>query len=356
MGAASAYTATRHSDGMQAATFRSVNARLASLLLVFASVVGCAGTDAPDDFVYRPPAKYEKTPAATVPPASTDTAPLPPTDPTPKAEVAPGITAIAPSAVTLGAATDTDITINGTGFIAGATVKLGTALLSATAKSATELTVHVGAERLRDAGDRALSVVNPSGMASNELTFTIATPSSVSIKTINPASVTAMGGSTVTIDIAGTGFIPSSVARFNGADVETSFVSATSISAIVPSNALQTAGKFSLTVSNGASVVSLPASLDVLNPTPTITALNPPAIRQAAATITLEIQGKNFTTASTVYANGTAQSSAYVTVVSSTRIQMQVNAASTIGNYKIQVATPAPGGGASAGANFQIGY
>lgn len=340
-----------------------MNVRLTTLVtfLFAVTVAACSGTDAPEDFIYDPP-KYEPPKSDTptpAPTASTDSAPItPPDPPAPKPEVAPGISALDPPALTLGAIPDTgaDIKITGHDFKTGATVKLGTASLSAKADSDTQMTVHVGTERLRDAGDQPLVVVNPSGMASNELTFTVATPSSVAISKISPSSVNAFGNSAVTITITGAGFIQGSVARFNGASVETAFKSATSITAIVPASMVQTAGKYSLTVSNSSAVVSLPASLDVLNPAPAISAISPATIHQAAASITMEIQGSNFTPATSVYANGAPQSNAYVTYVSSNRIQFLVNAASAIGTYKIQVATPSPGGGASGAANFTITY
>ncbi|MDD1655646.1 MAG: hypothetical protein LUO91_08120, partial [Methanomicrobiales archaeon] len=98
---------------------------------------------------------------------------------------------------------------------------------------------------------------------------------------ISPATATA-GGSAFTMTVTGTGFIPASKVRWNGADRATTYVSSTTLSASIPSSDLATAGTRTVTVFTAApgggtsdartfTISQAPTPTPTPSPTPTST-------------------------------------------------------------------------------------
>lgn len=198
-------------------------------------------------------------PAAPTPPA---TAPAPPAGGS--SSGAPAMTAIAPDAVTVGTAPQgLDLTITGKGFAAGTQVDLAGTLLPATVLSATQLAVHVPADHTLASGVFRVTVVSKPGAISNPLNFTVANPTTVVISKLVPATATAGDTTAIALTVTGSGFVPASVVRFNGASLATTFTSPTELAATIPANAFLEAGKYGVTVANGADVMSLPIAFDV---------------------------------------------------------------------------------------------
>jgi hypothetical protein len=84
----------------------------------------------------------------------------------------PTITSLSPSSTTAGGAAFT-LTINGTGFVSGATVTFGNAALTTTFISATKLTAAVPALYFGRAGAVSVVVYNPGRISSNAASFTV---------------------------------------------------------------------------------------------------------------------------------------------------------------------------------------
>jgi hypothetical protein len=84
----------------------------------------------------------------------------------------PTITSLSPSSTTAGGAAFT-LTINGTGFVPGATVTFGNAALTTTFVSATKLTAAVPALYFGKAGAVSVVVYNPGRITSNTASFTV---------------------------------------------------------------------------------------------------------------------------------------------------------------------------------------
>jgi hypothetical protein len=247
-------------------------ARLSRLLLplVFSVgvVAGCAD-EIPNSPLLQGAAGAKKPDGGAGATKTSPTAPTPPsTTPTTPAggssSAAPALTAITPNAVTVGTAPQgLDVSITGKGFAAGTQVDLAGTLLPATVLSATQLAVHVPADHTLASGVFRLTIVSKPGSVSNALDFTVANPTSVAIAKLVPATATAGDATAVALTVTGSGFVPASVVRFNGASLTTTFTSPTELAASIPANAFLEAGKYGVTVANGADVMSLPIAFDV---------------------------------------------------------------------------------------------
>jgi hypothetical protein len=156
---------------------------------------------------------------------------------------APTVTSVAPIGGPL--AGNTLITITGTGFVSGATVKVGgTAATSVVFGSATSITARTPAGT---AGAKAVVVTNPDTQASNStVTFTYAAAPTVT--SLTPTSGTRNGGTSITI--TGTGFVAGATVTIGGA-------TCTSPSVVSPT---------SLTCTTGAHGLANNQTLVVTNP------------------------------------------------------------------------------------------
>ena len=157
---------------------------------------------------------------------------------------APTVTAIAPNSGTANGGTR--VTITGTGFLAGATVKVGgTAATGVTVVSSMSITATTAAHA---AGAASVMVTNTdaqSGTLSNGYTYTVVNPAPT-VTAITPNSGTANGGTRVTI--TGTGFLAGATVKVGGTAVTgVTVVSSTSITATTPAHA---AGAVSVAVTN----------------------------------------------------------------------------------------------------------
>ena len=138
------------------------------------------------------------------------------------------------------------MTITGTGFLAGATVKLGgTAATGVTVVSSTSITATTPAHA---AGAVNVVVTNTdaqSGTLTNGYTYTTSNPAPT-VSAITPNSGTANGGTAVTI--TGTGFLAGATVKLGGtAATGVTVVSSTSITATTPAHA---AGAVNVVVTN----------------------------------------------------------------------------------------------------------
>jgi hypothetical protein len=155
---------------------------------------------------------------------------------------APTVTGISPASGPI--AGGTAVTITGTGFLSGATVKLGgTSATNVTVVSATSITATAPAHA---AGAVSVVITNTdgqSGTLNNGYTYTNPAPT---VTSISPTSGTTAGGTAVTI--TGTGFLSGAAVTLGGtAATNVTVVSATSITATSPAHA---AGPVNVVVTN----------------------------------------------------------------------------------------------------------
>ncbi|MGB6946303.1 MAG: IPT/TIG domain-containing protein [Bryobacteraceae bacterium] len=161
------------------------------------------------------------------------------------------------------------MTVNGSGFVAGAMVEWNGLSLATTFVNFTQLTASVPSTYVASPGRATVTVVS-GGATSNGATFTIGPPAPTITSTI-PASATA-GGAGFTLTINGTGYVPQSTVTFNCNDAPTyltsTFVSATQLTAFVPASLIASPENCILAVYNPLGTGEAVSDLDtyVINP------------------------------------------------------------------------------------------
>ena len=225
----------------------------------------------------------------------------------------PSITSINPTSGTT--AGGTSVTITGSGFQSGATISFGgSAGTSVVLVSSTSLTAVTPAH---SSGTVSVTVTNPDNQADTLLgAFTFANPSPT-ITSLNPDSGNT-GGSTSVI-ITGSNFQNGATVNF-GSSAATSVIvtSSTSLTAITPTSS---AGVVSVTVTNPDNQSgTLSNSFTFIDPSPTITSINPYSGPEAGGT-DVTITGSNFQDGATVdFGNSTARDVVFVSSASLTAV------------------------------------
>lgn len=175
----------------------------------------------------------------------------------------------------------------------------------------------------------------------------VATPT---VTSISPSKV-GVGSGPVTLTVTGANFTAANVIQISGTAVATTFVSSTQLTAVVPAAQFNLSGQLAITVSGA--IASVPVSIEVDNPQPTITTLAPSTVTVGSSGNTVTITGTNFVTSSIVQANGTARTTTYI---SGTQLSFQLTAAdmAAAGNINIAIVNPQPGGGTTATSPISV--
>ena len=223
---------------------------------------------------------------------------------------APTVSSITPN--TGNATGGTPVSLTGTGFLTGATVKLGgTAASSVVVVNSTLITATTAAHA---AGAVSVVVTNTdgqSGTLTNGYTYTNSAPAVISIA---PGSGSTSGGTSVTI--TGTGFLTGATVKLGGtAASSVVVVNSTSITATSSAHA---AGAVSVVVTNtDGQSGTLTNGYTYTNSAPAVSAIAPSSGSVSGGT-SVTITGAGFLTGATVKLGGTAATN--VTVVSSNSI------------------------------------
>ena len=165
----------------------------------------------------------------------------------------PTLTSLSP-ANTLAGGTAFTLTINGNGFVNGATVTFNEANPAksfspiATFVSSTRITAAITAAEITAADTYNVTVTNPlSTGPSLGLTFTVSNP----VPTLTSLGQThAAGGTAFTLTVNGTNFVATSVVNFGTKAEATTLVSATQVTAAIPATDVSSAGTVNVTVAN----------------------------------------------------------------------------------------------------------
>jgi hypothetical protein len=179
----------------------------------------------------------------------------------------PAITSLSPTSTTAGSAAFT-LTVDGTGFVNGSTVRWNGSSRTTTFVSATRLTASITAADVATAGTAQVSVFTgaPGGGTSANSAFTISASgggSSYSITSLSPISAAAGAGS-VLVTVNGSGFTSQSVVRWNGSNRTTTFLSATQIRATLSASDMSTQGSGAITVNTPSVGITEPLTFFVL--------------------------------------------------------------------------------------------
>ncbi|HWQ34347.1 MAG TPA: IPT/TIG domain-containing protein [Blastocatellia bacterium] len=278
---------------------------------------------------------------------------------------APAITSLSPNSATAGGVQFT-LTINGTDFQSGAVVRWNGQNRTTTFVSATQLTAAIPASDIASAGTATVTVLNPDSQTSNGAGFTInaaqsGNPAPV-MQSISPSAVTA-GASQFVLTVTGSNFINGSVVRWNGADLTTTFVSATQLTATVPASLVASQGNAAVTVFTPApGGGTSQAATFIINAVftggsstpsgPAITSISPELTPAGSAQFTLTVNGVRFSSNSVVKWNGADLATSFV---SATQLTATVPASlvASQGNAAVVVHTP---GGNNQGTSQQATF
>lgn len=192
------------------------------------------------------------------------------------------LTSLAPNGATVGGPAFT-LTVNGSGFISGATVQWNGSPLSTTFVNGTQLTAVVPGSLIANTGNASVTVVNTGSTASNALTFSINPVTAVGpvITSLSPGS-TMVGGSTFNLTVSGSNFLSSGgiftswpTVLWNGSPLLTIFVNETQLTATVPATLITNLGTASITVQNPGGGVSNSATFTISSTSAPVTITTP---------------------------------------------------------------------------------
>src|SRR5439155_1696722 len=211
----------------------------------------------------------------------------------------PTISSLSPTCTTAGGPQFT-LTVNGTNFVSGSTVRWSGTALATTFVSATQVTATVPAALIATAGTASITVVTPCGGTSNAQTFTIvATPVITSPLTACGAVGTAFSY-TITATNNPTSFTASPLPAGLTVNTSTGVISGT------PTTARTT--NVTITASYGAGTFKTASATPVLTigTAPTISSISPTCTGAGGPQFTLTVNGPNndFIQGDTVYWNG----------------------------------------------------
>ncbi len=134
--------------------------------------------------------------------------------------------------------------ITGTGFITGSVLSYGGVQLVTTVDSATQLHATIPADLLIYSGALGVLVINPdpNGGASLPATFTVTHATTMTLAGLSPNSI-APNGPAFTLTATGTNFVNGATVEWNSTPLATTFVSATSLTAMVPASLVAQGGR-----------------------------------------------------------------------------------------------------------------
>ncbi len=159
----------------------------------------------------------------------------------------PAVTSLSPATATADGAAFT-LAVTGSGFVNGSVVQWNGASRPTTYVSATQLTAAIPAADIAAAGTATVTVVNPvpGGGTSNSHVFTITNPVPTTTS-LTPSSKPA-GSKAFNLTVYGTGFIPGSVVRWNGANRTTTYISPTQLKTRIYASDVAVSGTAQVTV------------------------------------------------------------------------------------------------------------
>jgi hypothetical protein len=235
----------------------------------------------------------------------------------------PTVTNITPTGGTT--AGGTAVTINGTGFMAGATVSLaGTAMAGVTIVDSTTITATTPAHTSGAVNVVVTNTDSQSGTLPNGYTYISPNPAPT-VATIAPTSGTTAGGTAVTI--TGTGFLAGATVNLGGTTAAgITVVNSTTITATTPAH---TSGAVNIVVTNADTQSgTFPNGYTYIspNPAPTVATVTPTSGTTAGGTA-VTITGAGFLAGARVSLGGAAATG--VTVANSMTITATTSAHAT---------------------------
>lgn len=267
---------------------------------------------------------------------------------------APLVTDVSPAAIPAGS-TGVVLTVVGSKFVPVSTVTWNTMPLATVYVNDTLLSARVP-DTTTASGEFAVIAVSspqPGGGISHLVNVTVNNPVP-GVSGVSPDS-SAVSDSAVTIDVRGTGFVPTSHIGFSGSAIPTTFNGDSSLRGVVPAAQLADGRFTTVTVQNDqpGGGVSNVDTFAVLNPRPTITGLAPDSVEAGTNGLTLGVSGTGFAASARLRWNGLDRPT---TVTSRTELtaSLPVTDLEGPGQDTVTVFNPTPGGGESAPTSFLV--
>src|SRR5262249_39724145 len=162
----------------------------------------------------------------------------------------PVLASVFPRGILLGGP-DFMLTAQGLGFVRGSVVEWNGTSRATTYVSSTTLMATITAADINQLGTAEISVLNPppGGGRSSVLVFTIGLRPVPAISSILP-SVAQEGSPDTTMRVVGEGFVADSKVRWNDSVLDTSFVNAGQLRAVIPATQLSHVASNTITVLN----------------------------------------------------------------------------------------------------------
>lgn len=179
----------------------------------------------------------------------------------------------------------------------------------------------------------------------------------VAVPTLTSISPTGalINSAAFTLTANGSNFSISSIIRWNGANLVTTFVTSAQLTALVGTNRLGVSGPVNITVftSGGGETPALTFTISSTNPVPVLTGLDHIKVKVNSPGFTLTVSGSGFVNGSVVRWNGTDLTT---TFVNGTQLTALVDSSRLTSPAKvnIKVYTPGPGGGVSTSLELEI--
>jgi 6-phosphogluconolactonase (cycloisomerase 2 family) len=254
------------------------------------------------------------------------------------------------------------LAVTGSGFFAGSVLRWNGGSRPTTVVSPTQIQAAISAGDLAVAGVAQVAIFNPTpgGGTSAAQSFTVANPAPVLSSLAQTSAL--IGSSGFSLGLTGTGFVQTSVVRWNGANRPTTVVSSTQLQAAIATADLVAAGVNAVTVFTPTPEggESSPISFSVNNPAPSITSITPSTAAAPSADVNLAVAGAGFVpgapgVGSVVRWNGADRTTAFVdgNNLTATIPASDLTTPGTVA--QVTVFTPGPGGGSSNGASFSVG-
>ncbi len=228
----------------------------------------------------------------------------------------------------------------GFGFESGSNVLWnGSALTSSydSTSNGSQLSATVPASLIASSGNATLSVINPDGVTSNSLIFTI-NPAAPVLTSMFPLGVLAASGA-FTLTVNGTGFLNGSRVLWNGTPLMTTYASGSQLTATVPAGDAASQGSASVSIQNPSGVTSSALTLVIYPAAPVLTGVSPSSITAGGPPFTLTLSGSGFLSGVSVLWNGTTLATTYVSASQLTAVVPSTLIASA-GTADIHVLNP----------------
>jgi len=258
------------------------------------------------------------------------------------AQAGPTITSLSPNPMK-GSTAAQALTINGSGFLSGLSVKVGTVTYGpsqVTSVSSTKVVLNVAVGTA--AQSLGVQVVNTTGPASNAASLQVTGPPPA-ISKLSPNPMTGSNSAQV-LTVTGTGFQPGLTLQIGStilSNAQLMLVTATAIE--VNLNVGLTTRSLAVSVTNPDGQVSGSVNLQVnAPPAPSISSLSPSPMTGSTAAQTLTINGANFQTGAglTVLVGSANYSGSQVTLVSASQIKVSVVTGTGAKTLNVRVTNP----------------